>query len=148
MQSFRSKNGLEAYVTFPSKYTAFPGILNGGLVGTAFECGGNWTAGMLITRTPPPPLPTPEGPVFLCPSIQLDKTVRRPMLAKPGYSIPVSRVSGLLYVTHGFLHDRASHRPAPGRDSCISTLLAAGNQCSYHVAILINLDASWDCLAR
>ena len=59
MQSFRSENGLESYITFPAKYTAFPGIINGGLMGTAFECQGNWTAAVALmdrSSLPKPPM--------------------------------------------------------------------------------------------
>ena len=59
MRSFRIKNGLEARVKFPTKYSAFPGILNGGLVGTLFECQGNWTAAVALmdrSSLPKPPM--------------------------------------------------------------------------------------------
>ncbi|KAK9818473.1 hypothetical protein WJX74_007402 [Apatococcus lobatus] len=59
MRSFRTKDGLESWVSFPAKYSAFPGILNGGLVSAAFECQGNWTAAVALmdrSSLPKPPM--------------------------------------------------------------------------------------------
>ncbi len=44
LQSRRRKNGLEAEISIPSKYCAFPGIVNGGIVSTLIDCHGNWFA--------------------------------------------------------------------------------------------------------
>ena len=48
LQSFRSEAGLLAEVAFPKKFQAFPGIVNGGIVNTAFDCHGNWTAAIAL----------------------------------------------------------------------------------------------------
>jgi hypothetical protein len=59
LQSRRLENGLEARITLPSKYCAFPGILNGGILSTLLDCHGNWTAAVaLMDRSclPKPPL--------------------------------------------------------------------------------------------
>lgn len=59
LRSFRTKDGLESWVNFPAKYSAFPGILNGGMVTTAFECQGNWTAAVALmdrSSLPKPPM--------------------------------------------------------------------------------------------
>lgn len=59
LRSFRTKDGLESWVSFPAKYSAFPGILNGGLITTAFECQGNWTAAVALmdrSSLPKPPM--------------------------------------------------------------------------------------------
>lgn len=42
LKSKRINNGLEAHITIPRKYCAFPGIINGGIVSTLMECHGNW----------------------------------------------------------------------------------------------------------
>lgn len=39
LRSFRIKDGLEARVSLPSKYCAFPGIINGGILSTLMVCG-------------------------------------------------------------------------------------------------------------
>lgn len=59
VRSSRIPNGLEARVTIDSKYCAFPGIVNGGILSTIMDCHGNWTAAIaLMDRTciPKPPL--------------------------------------------------------------------------------------------
>eukprot|EP00879_Flechtneria_rotunda_P003509 GHRR01003739.1.p1 GENE.GHRR01003739.1~~GHRR01003739.1.p1 ORF type:complete len:255 (+),score=61.69 GHRR01003739.1:283-1047(+) len=59
LQSKRIKDGLEARITLPPKYCAFPGILNGGILSTLLDCHGNWTAAIaLMDRSclPKPPL--------------------------------------------------------------------------------------------
>lgn len=37
----RAQDGLEARVTIPDKFCAFPGIINGGVLGTIMDCHGN-----------------------------------------------------------------------------------------------------------
>jgi acyl-coenzyme A thioesterase PaaI-like protein len=52
-------NGLEARLTLPAKYCAFPNIINGGVLSTLLDCHGNWTAAVaLMDRAclPKPPL--------------------------------------------------------------------------------------------
>lgn len=59
LQSRRITNGLEARITVPHKFCAFPGIVNGGIVSTIMDCHGNWTAAIaLMDRSciPKPPL--------------------------------------------------------------------------------------------
>ena len=48
LRSFRVPQGLEATVTLDSKYCAFPGIINGGIITTIFDCHGNWTAAIAL----------------------------------------------------------------------------------------------------
>ena len=45
LKSFRGESGLVAEYIVQDKYQAFPGIVNGGIVGTLLDCHGNWTAG-------------------------------------------------------------------------------------------------------
>ena len=40
LQSFRIPGGLQATVQLPARYKAFPGIINGGIVSTIFDCHG------------------------------------------------------------------------------------------------------------
>lgn len=59
LQSRRIPHGLTANIAFTPKYQAFPGIVQGGVIGTAFECHGNWTAAihlMDMSCLPRPPL--------------------------------------------------------------------------------------------
>lgn len=59
LSSKRIKDGLEAHISLPHKYCAFPGILNGGVLSTLLDCHGNWTAAIaLMDRSclPKPPL--------------------------------------------------------------------------------------------
>ena len=48
LQSFRAINGLRATVTIPRVFQAFPGIINGGIVNTLFDCHGNWSAALAL----------------------------------------------------------------------------------------------------
>ncbi|KAF8072597.1 hypothetical protein HT031_000257 [Scenedesmus sp. PABB004] len=59
LRSMRIDSGLEARISLPAKYCAFPGILNGGILSTLLDCHGNWTAAIaLMDRSclPKPPL--------------------------------------------------------------------------------------------
>eukprot|EP00882_Tetradesmus_deserticola_P002283 GHRQ01002436.1.p1 GENE.GHRQ01002436.1~~GHRQ01002436.1.p1 ORF type:complete len:239 (+),score=66.71 GHRQ01002436.1:342-1058(+) len=59
LESKRIEQGLEARVSLSSKYCAFPGIVNGGILSTLLDCHGNWTAAIaLMDRSclPKPPL--------------------------------------------------------------------------------------------
>ncbi|KAF6264506.1 HotDog domain-containing protein [Scenedesmus sp. NREL 46B-D3] len=59
LESKRIEHGLEARVSVPPKYCAFPGIVNGGILSTLLDCHGNWTAAIeLMDRSclPKPPL--------------------------------------------------------------------------------------------
>lgn len=58
LQSFRTENGLRSEISFPKKFQAFPGIINGGLVSTIFDCQGNWTSAIALmdaSQLPKPP---------------------------------------------------------------------------------------------
>ena len=48
IRSFRSENGLVMEFETLPEHQAFPGVLNGGIIGTLFDCHGNWTAAMSI----------------------------------------------------------------------------------------------------
>ena len=48
IKSYRIADGLEARVTLPQKYSAFPGVISGGILSTIFDCHGNWTAGLAL----------------------------------------------------------------------------------------------------
>eukprot|EP00191_Tetraselmis_sp_GSL018_P005002 CAMPEP_0177610344 /NCGR_PEP_ID=MMETSP0419_2-20121207/19712_1 /TAXON_ID=582737 /ORGANISM="Tetraselmis sp., Strain GSL018" /LENGTH=216 /DNA_ID=CAMNT_0019105609 /DNA_START=646 /DNA_END=1296 /DNA_ORIENTATION=- len=60
LRSFRSEGGgLEGFVVFERRHQAFPGVVTGGLVTTAVECHGNWTAALALMDKacmPRPPL--------------------------------------------------------------------------------------------
>ncbi len=59
LKSYRIENGLESRVTFQRHHCAFPGMVNGGIVSTAFDCAGNWTAAIALMDVgclPNPPL--------------------------------------------------------------------------------------------
>ena len=42
LKSLRIDNGLEARIKIDSKFCAFPGIVNGGIISTLMDCHGNW----------------------------------------------------------------------------------------------------------
>ncbi|PSC69292.1 thioesterase superfamily [Micractinium conductrix] len=59
LRSYRIPGGLEATVELSAKYSAFPGIINGGVVQALFDCHGNWTAAIALmdkAALPKPPL--------------------------------------------------------------------------------------------
>lgn len=59
LRSFRVAGGLQATTRLKTKYQAFPGIINGGVISALFDCHGNWTAAIaLMDRSglPRPPL--------------------------------------------------------------------------------------------
>jgi acyl-coenzyme A thioesterase PaaI-like protein len=59
LSSYRIPGGLESTVTLDEKYCAFPGIMNGGVVSTLFDCQGNWTSAIALMDRgclPKPPL--------------------------------------------------------------------------------------------
>mmetsp|Transcript_16982 Transcript_16982/g.50903 ORF Transcript_16982/g.50903 Transcript_16982/m.50903 type:complete len:257 (-) Transcript_16982:315-1085(-) len=59
LRSMRIKDGLEANLVVPSKYCAFPGFVNGGIISTIIHCHGNWTAAIALMDKaclPKPPL--------------------------------------------------------------------------------------------
>ena len=48
LKSYRSKGGLIAEFKCEEKHQAFPGVINGGIIGSLIDCHGNWTAAMAI----------------------------------------------------------------------------------------------------
>lgn len=59
LRSHRIPGGLEASIVLDDKYQAFPGIMNGGIISTLFDCHGNWTAAIALmdkSFLPRPPL--------------------------------------------------------------------------------------------
>lgn len=59
LKSKRIQNGLEATIVIPTKFCAFPGIVNGGIISTLMDCHGNWTAAIALmdkSCLPRPPL--------------------------------------------------------------------------------------------
>ena len=44
IESHRIENGLRMEYTPESHHQAFPGMINGGIIGTLLDCHGNWTA--------------------------------------------------------------------------------------------------------
>jgi acyl-coenzyme A thioesterase PaaI-like protein len=58
IRSFRGENGLVMEFTPTEEHQAFPGMVNGGIIGTLLDCHGNWTAAIaLMDRSgdPEPP---------------------------------------------------------------------------------------------
>ncbi|MEK9865245.1 MAG: PaaI family thioesterase [Candidatus Thalassarchaeaceae archaeon] len=48
IRSFRSGNGLKMEFNPSEKHQAFPGMINGGIIGTLLDCHGNWTAAIAL----------------------------------------------------------------------------------------------------
>ncbi len=48
IRSFRGENGLEMEFTPTEEHQAFPGMVNGGIIGTLLDCHGNWTAAIAL----------------------------------------------------------------------------------------------------
>ena len=48
IKSYRIDNGLEMKFESEEKHQAFPGVINGGIIGTLLDCHGNWTAAIAI----------------------------------------------------------------------------------------------------
>ena len=48
IKSYRTDDGLEMEFECDEKHQAFPGIINGGIIGALLDCHGNWTAAMAI----------------------------------------------------------------------------------------------------
>lgn len=48
IRSFPIDNGLEMTFETIEAHQAFPGMINGGIIGTLLDCHGNWTAAMAI----------------------------------------------------------------------------------------------------
>ena len=48
IRSFRGGNGLEMEFNPTEEHQAFPGMINGGIIGTLLDCHGNWTAAIAL----------------------------------------------------------------------------------------------------
>lgn len=48
IRSFRSESGLEMEFSPKAEHQAFPGMINGGIIGTLLDCHGNWTAAVAL----------------------------------------------------------------------------------------------------
>ncbi len=48
INSTRTEDGLELWFTTSDEHQAFPGMVNGGIIGTLLDCHGNWTAAIAI----------------------------------------------------------------------------------------------------
>ena len=48
IDSYRIEGGLEMEFTPSPEHQAFPGMINGGIIGTLLDCHGNWTAAIAI----------------------------------------------------------------------------------------------------
>ena len=48
LKSYRSTSGLVADFECEEKHQAFPGVINGGILGSLIDCHGNWTAAVAI----------------------------------------------------------------------------------------------------
>ncbi len=48
IRSFRSGDGLEMEFSPKDEHQAFPGMINGGIIGTLLDCHGNWTAAIAL----------------------------------------------------------------------------------------------------
>lgn len=48
INSTRTDDGLELWFTTSDEHQAFPGMVNGGIIGTLLDCHGNWAAAIAI----------------------------------------------------------------------------------------------------
>ena len=48
IDSYRIENGLEMRFTPSLEHQAFPGMINGGIIGTLLDCHGNWAAAIAL----------------------------------------------------------------------------------------------------
>ena len=48
IDSHRCENGLELYFTPSDEHQAFPGMINGGIIGSLMDCHGNWAAAIAL----------------------------------------------------------------------------------------------------
>ena len=48
IRSFRGENGLDMEFDPTEDHQAFPGMINGGIIGTLLDCHGNWTAAIAL----------------------------------------------------------------------------------------------------
>jgi len=48
IDSHRCENGLELFFTPSDEHQAFPGMINGGIIGSLMDCHGNWAAAIAL----------------------------------------------------------------------------------------------------
>tara|TARA_A100001388_G_C28293077_1_gene277417 strand:- start:12 stop:485 length:474 start_codon:yes stop_codon:yes gene_type:complete len=48
IKSYRSDKGLEMKFETKPEHQAFPGVINGGVIGSLFDCHGNWAAAVAL----------------------------------------------------------------------------------------------------
>ena len=48
IESFRGRDGLDSWFDPLPHHQAFPGVINGGIIGCIFDCHGNWTAAVAL----------------------------------------------------------------------------------------------------
>ena len=48
IKSYRTDGGLKMEFECDEEHQAFPGVINGGIIGSLLDCHGNWTAAMAI----------------------------------------------------------------------------------------------------
>jgi len=48
IDSYRIENGLEMFFEPNDEHQAFPGMINGGIIGSLLDCHGNWTAAIAL----------------------------------------------------------------------------------------------------
>ncbi len=51
IKSFETENGLKMTFETKEEHQAFPGMINGGILGTLLDCHGNWTAAIAIMKS-------------------------------------------------------------------------------------------------
>ena len=51
IDSHRIENGLELFFETRTEHQAFPGMINGGIIGSLLDCHGNWTAAIAIMES-------------------------------------------------------------------------------------------------
>lgn len=79
IDSFRIENGLSMQFVPSDEHQAFPGMINGGIIGTLLDCHGNWTAAIAIMdergMDEPPCTVTASYSIKLRRPTPLDKTL-------------------------------------------------------------------------
>lgn len=79
IDSFRIENGLSMQFVPGDEHQAFPGMINGGIIGTLLDCHGNWTAAIAIMdergMDEPPCTVTASYSIKLRRPTPLDKTL-------------------------------------------------------------------------
>lgn len=57
LKSHRGKDGMEGFLSVPDRFQAFPGVISGGIITTALECHGSWSAAIALMDRACLPLP-------------------------------------------------------------------------------------------